>query len=142
LGIDYGFFNNRITGSINYFDKESTDLLADIAVPDGANLRNQFFNVGSVRTKGVEFSIESDIVKKNLNWNVAFNTTFIDQKIAGLGITVPSFQGYGGGIAGGRNKFRLTLSDMHQILFVYEQLYDADQRPIQGAYVDRNADGK
>jgi iron complex outermembrane receptor protein len=62
LGIDYGFFNNRITGSINYFDKESTDLLADIAVPDGANLRNQgFFNVGSVRTKGVEFSIESDI---------------------------------------------------------------------------------
>jgi iron complex outermembrane receptor protein len=82
LGIDYGFFNNRITGSINYFDKESTDLLADIAVPDGANLRNQgFFNVGSVRTKGVEFSIESDIVKnENLNWNVAFNTTFIDQK--------------------------------------------------------------
>jgi iron complex outermembrane receptor protein len=37
--------------------------------------------------------------------------------------------------------FRLTLSDMHQIHFVYEQLYDA-QRPIQGAYVDRNADGK
>jgi iron complex outermembrane receptor protein len=49
-----------------YFDKESTDL-ADIAVPDGANLRNQgFFNVGSVRTKGVEFSIESDIVKMRI----------------------------------------------------------------------------
>jgi iron complex outermembrane receptor protein len=42
------------------------DLLADIAVPDGANLRNQgFFNVGSV-TKGVEFSIESDIVKMRI----------------------------------------------------------------------------
>jgi iron complex outermembrane receptor protein len=66
------------------------------------------FNVGSVRTKGVEFSIESDIVKKNLNWNVAFNTTFIDQKIAGLGITVPSFQGYTGGIAGGRNNIQIN----------------------------------
>jgi TonB-linked SusC/RagA family outer membrane protein len=147
LGIDYGFFNNRITGSINYFDKESTDLLADIAVPDGANLRNQgFFNVGSVRTKGVEFSIESDIVKnENLNWNVAFNTTFIDQKIAGLGITVPSFQGYAtGGIAGGAgNNIQInSVGYAPNSFFVYEQLYDADQRPIQGAYVDRNADGK
>jgi iron complex outermembrane receptor protein len=46
-----------------------------------------------------------------LNWNVAFNTTFIDQKIAGLGITVPSFQGYAtGGIAGGAGiTFRLTV---------------------------------
>jgi iron complex outermembrane receptor protein len=65
LGIDYGFFNNRITGQ-STTDKESTDLLADIAVPDGANLRNRFFNVGSVRTKGVEFSIESDIVKMRI----------------------------------------------------------------------------
>jgi TonB-linked SusC/RagA family outer membrane protein len=148
LGIDYGFFNNRVTGSVNYFDKESTDLLADIAVPDGANLRNQgFFNIGSVRTKGVEFSIESDIVKNdNLNWNVAFNTTFIDQKIAGLGITVPGFEGYlaGDNIAGGNgNKVLInSVGYAPNSFFVYEQLYDADKRPIQGAYVDRNADGK
>jgi hypothetical protein len=56
-----------------------------------------------------------------LNWNVAFNTTFIDQKIAGLGITVPSFQGYATGGIAGINLFRLTLSDMHQIHFFYEQ---------------------
>jgi iron complex outermembrane receptor protein len=61
LGIDYGFFNNRITGQ-STFDKESTDLLAHIAVPDGAILEIRV-SVGSVRTKGVEFSIESDILK-------------------------------------------------------------------------------
>ena len=148
VGLDYGFFNDRITGSINYFDKKSTDLLADIAVPDGANLRNQgFFNVGSVRTKGVEFSIESDIVKNdNLTWNVAFNTTFIDQKISNLGITVPGFQGYlsGDNIAGGSgNKIQInSVGFAPNSFLVYEQLYDANKRPIQGAYVDRNQDGK
>ena len=148
LGIDYGFFNNRITGSVNYFDKESTDLLADIAVPDGANLRNQgFFNVGAVRTKGVEFSIESDIVKNdNLTWNVAFNTTFIEQKISNLGITVPGFQGYlaGDNIAGGSgNKIQVnSVGFTPNSFLVYEQLYDSNKRPIQGAYADRNQDGK
>ena len=148
LGIDYGFFDDRITGSINYFDKKSTDLLADIAVPDGANLRNQgFFNIGSVQTKGVEFSIASDIVKNdNLTWNVAFNTTYIDQKISELGITVPGFQGYlaGDNIAGGNgNKILINTVDYApNSFFVYEQLYDADKRPIAGAYVDRNVDGK
>ena len=148
VGIDYGFLNNRITGSINYFDKKSSDLLADIAVPDGANLRNQgFFNIGSVRTKGVEFSIESDIVKTDdLTWNVAFNTTYIDQKITELGITVPGFQGYlaGDNIAGGNgNKVQInSVGFTPNSFLVYEQLYDAEKRPIQGAYVDRNEDGK
>ena len=147
VGIDYGFFNNRITGSINYFDKESTDLLADIAVPDGANIRNQgFFNIGSVRTKGVEFSIQSDIIKNdNLTWNVAFNATYIDQKISELGVTVPGFQGYTtGAISGGANN-NIQINSVGYApnsFFVYEQLYDANKRPIQGAYVDRNADGK
>ena len=148
VGIDYGFLNDRITGTINYFDKKSTDLLADIAVPDGANLRNQgFFNIGSVRTKGLEFSIASDIVKNdNLTWNVAFNTTYIDQKIEELGITVPGFQGYltGDNISGGNgNKIQInSVGFTPNSFLVYEQLYDADNRPIQGAYVDRNNDGK
>jgi iron complex outermembrane receptor protein len=148
VGIDYGFFNDRITGSINYFNKKSTDLLADIAVPDGANIRNQgFFNIGSVDTKGVEFSIQSDIVKTdNLTWNVAFNTTYIDQKIADLGITVPGFQGYlaGENIAGGNgNKIQInSVGYAPNSFFVYEQLYDSNKRPIAGAYADRNGDGK
>ena len=147
LGIDYGFFNDRITGSINYFDKESTDLLAEIAVPDGANIRNQgFFNIGSVRTKGIEFNIQSDIVKtENLTWNLAFNTTYIDQKIDQLGITVPGFQGYftGDDIAGGGgNKIQInSVGFTPNSFFVYEQLYDANKKPIAGAYVDRNNDG-
>ncbi|MCW2118269.1 SusC/RagA family TonB-linked outer membrane protein [Flavobacterium sp. 7A] len=147
VGLDYGFFNNRITGSINYFDKKSSDLLADVLVPDGANLRNQGFNnIGSLSTKGLEFSIESDIVKTdNLRWNVAFNTTYINQKITDLGATVPGFTGYAvGDISGGQgNKIQInSVGSSPNSFFVFEQLYDANKRPIQGAYVDRNQDGK
>jgi iron complex outermembrane receptor protein len=112
------------------------------------NIINQgFFNIGSVRTKGLEFSIASDIIKSdNLNWNVAFNTTYIDQNISKIGINVPGFQGYliGDNIAGGNgNKILInSVGYAPNSFFVYEQLYDANKRPIAGAYVDRNADGK
>lgn len=148
VGVDFGFFNDRITGTVNYFDKKSSDLLADVAVPDGANIRNQgTYNIGSVRTKGIEFNIQSDIIKNdNLTWNMAFNTSYIDQKIDDLGITVPGFQGYltGDNIAGGSgNQIQVnSVGYAPRSFLVYEQLYDANKKPIAGAYVDRNGDGK
>jgi TonB-linked SusC/RagA family outer membrane protein len=148
VGIDYGFLNDKITGSINYFDKKSSDLLADVVVPDGANIRNSgTYNIGSVRTKGFEFNVQSDIIKNdNLTWNVALNATYIDQKITNLGITVPGFGGYlsGDNIAGGNgNQVQInSVGYAPNSFFVFEQLYDANKRPIQGAYVDRNGDGK
>ncbi|KAF2327120.1 MAG: TonB-dependent receptor [Flavobacterium nitrogenifigens] len=147
IGVDFGFFNERLTGTLNYFDKKSSDLLADIPVPDGANIRNQgYSNIGSVRTKGVEFSLQSDIIKNDkLTWNVAANVTYIDQKISDLGVTVPGFQGYitGDVIAGGTGNQVLIHSEGYapNSFFVFEQLYDANKRPIQGAYADRNGDG-
>ncbi|WP_348800474.1 SusC/RagA family TonB-linked outer membrane protein [Flavobacterium adhaerens] len=148
VGVDFGFFNDRITGTVNYFDKKSSDLLADVAVPDGANIRNQgTYNIGSVRTKGIEFNIQSDIIKNdNLTWNMTFNTSYIDQKIDDLGITVPGFQGYltGDNIAGGSgNQIQVnSVGYAPRSFLVYEQLYDANKKPIAGAYVDRNGDGK
>jgi len=148
VGFDFGFLHDRITGTINYFDKKSTDLLADVLVPDGANLRNQGFNnIGNLRTKGLEFSLQSDIIKKDdFNWNVAVNATYLDQKIESLGQTVEGFQGYevGDNIKGGNgNKVLInTVGFAPNSFFVYEQLYDANKKPIAGAYVDRNGDGK
>jgi len=126
----------------------ASDLLADIAYPDGANLRNSgFSNIGSVTTDGIEFNVNADIIKKdNLNWNVGFNVAYLNQEITDLGETVPGFQGYmtGDNIAGGsNNQIKInTVGFNPSSFYVYEQLYDANKRPIQGAYVDRNADGK
>ena len=147
-GVDFGFLENRINGSLNYFNKVASDLLADIAYPDGANLRNSgFSNIGNVTTDGIEFNVNADIIKKdNLNWNVGFNVAYLNQEITDLGETVPGFQGYitGDNIAGGTgNKVKInTVGFNPSAFYVYEQLYDANKKPIQGAYVDRDADGK
>ena len=148
VGLDFGFLENKINGSLNYFNKVASDLLADIAYPDGANLRNSgFSNIGSVTTDGIEFNVNVDIFKReNLNWNVGFNTTYLNQEITDLGTTVPGFQGYltGDNIAGGsNNRVKInTVGFNPGSFYVYEQLYDANKKPIQGAYVDRNVDGK
>ncbi|MBZ4044694.1 SusC/RagA family TonB-linked outer membrane protein [Flavobacterium hibisci] len=148
LGIDFGFLANRINGSLNYFNKKANDLLADIAYPDGANIRNAgFSNVGSVQTDGIEFNLNGDVLKsENLNWNLAFNATYINQEITDLGFTVPGFQGYmtGDNITGGSNN-RIKINSVGfnpAAFYVFEQLYDANKKPIQGAYVDRNQDGR
>ncbi|TRX35279.1 SusC/RagA family TonB-linked outer membrane protein [Flavobacterium sp. ZT3R18] len=148
VGLDFGFLDNRINGTINYFNKKASDLLADIAYPDGANLRNSgFSNIGSVTTDGIEFNVNVDVLKKdNLNWNVGFNMAYLNQEITDLGETVPGFQGYmtGDNIAGGsNNKIKINSVGFNPSSFyVYEQLYDANKKPIQGAYVDRDGDGK
>ncbi|MNS28008.1 Vitamin B12 transporter BtuB [compost metagenome] len=148
LGVDFGFLDNKINGSLNYFNKVASDLLADIAYPDGANLRNSgFSNIGSVTTQGIEFNVNVDVLRKdNLNWNVGFNMAYLDQEITDLGATVPGFQGYmtGDNIAGGsNNRIKInTVGFNPSSFYVYEQLYDANKKPIQGAYVDRNGDGK
>ena len=148
VGVDFGFLENRINGSLNYFNKVASDLLADIAYPDGANLRNSgFSNIGKVTTDGIEFNVNADIINKdNLNWNVGFNVAYLNQEITDLGETVPGFQGYmtGDNIAGGsNNQIKInTVGFNPSSFYVYEQLYDANKKPIQGAYVDRNGDGK
>src|SRR5690606_12542340 len=54
-GIDFGFLNNRITGSLDYYFKETSDLLAVIQVPAGSNLTNRLFtNVGTLENRGLE----------------------------------------------------------------------------------------
>ena len=64
LGIDYGLFDNKITGSINAFQKNSTDLLADAPVADGSNFTNRVIqNVGDLQVNGLEFTVNADIIK-------------------------------------------------------------------------------
>ncbi|HEX3023825.1 MAG TPA: SusC/RagA family TonB-linked outer membrane protein, partial [Chitinophagaceae bacterium] len=72
VAIDYGFLDNRISGSIEYYYRETTDLLNNIAQSAGTNFSNQIVaNIGSMTNKGVEFTINfQQIRKKNITWDV------------------------------------------------------------------------
>ncbi len=74
LGLDFGFLRNRITGSIDLYNKKSTDLLYNVRLPYEVGAPQMYTNVGSVRNKGVEISATGVIIQdKNWNWTVSAN---------------------------------------------------------------------
>lgn len=140
IGIDYGFFNDRLSGSLDFYEKKSTDLLAIVPYADGSNLTNQGFrNYGDFTSKGIEFSVSYDIFKGDgFNWTSTFNATFNDQEITAL----PADNAVGDIDGGGGNKIQINSVGYNpNAFYVYEQVYDVDGRPVEGVYVDRNQDG-
>ena len=141
-GLDYGLFNNRINGGVDVFYKVSKDLLVKGPLADGSNFSNAIFqNVGSFTTKGIEFSLNADVIKSdNFNWNVNFNATHFDRKINEL--IYHSVIRTGDNIAGTGTQAKVYQEGFAPDSFwVYKQLYDISGHPIEGAYADLNGDG-
>lgn len=149
IGLDYGFFNNRITGNLDLYHKKTTDLLNSIPQPAGTNFSAFFIaNVGSMENKGVEFNINTEIVKNNTwNWETGFNVTYNKNSITNLTV-VPKDATYrgiqAGGIAGGIGG---GFSQIQQVGYsrntfnLYQQVYDANGKPVENVFVDVNEDG-
>ncbi len=140
-GLDFGLYDNRITGSVEVFYKDSKDLLADVATADGSNFSNRSWqNIGSFTTKGAELSLSADVVRTEaVNWNLNFNATVFQREITKLN---SDFIIVGDLIAGTG-----TQGQVHQVGFapnsflLYKQLFDTAGKPIENAYSDINNDG-
>ena len=142
FGVDYGLFNDRISGSVGVFQKNSDDLLFDAAVPSGTNFTNRIIqNIGELEIQGLEFSINADIIKKeDFNWNVNFNGTFLDREITNLALGLDVEAGDISGGTGGKIQ-RMRVGFAPRSFYVFKQLYDTAGNAIEGAYVDLNGDG-
>ncbi len=147
-GLDYGFLDGRIGGSIDVYLKKTKDLLSVIPVAAGSNLTNQILtNVGNLENRGIEFAINgSPIRRKGLTWDVNFNVTYNQNKITKLTqVADPTFQGNpAGGIGGGVGNTIQIQSVGYSTFsyYVYKQVYDAAGKPVEGLYADLNGDGK
>ncbi len=79
LGLDYGFFGDRVTGSVEYYAKNTDDLIFRVPVAAGTNLSNFVTtNIGSVENRGFEFSLSTGLLKgggSGLDWDVSFNAS-------------------------------------------------------------------
>lgn len=142
VGLDYGLFNDRVSGALDVFYKETKDLIIRAAVPDGGNFSNVAYqNIGSFTTKGVEFSINADVVKTtNFNWNLNFNFTKYERRIKDLAFDSNIYLG-GTGAGTGGTVGVLSEGFTPYSFFVYKQLYTTAGQPIEGAYADLNGDG-
>jgi len=144
IGLDYGLFNGRISGSLDAFYKLTDDLyFNETPYADGSNFGNQGpANGGSFSTKGLELNINADVVKgNNFNWNVNFNATKFERRIESLpaGQTEVFLGGSGAGFGGTSLIRRVGFTP--DSFFVYKQLYNTDGSPLDGAFADLNGDG-
>lgn len=146
-GLDYAVLDNRLSGSVDVYYKKTKDLLNEVPIPAGANFSNKLLtNVGNITNKGVEFTINATPVQtKMFNWDVSLNLSINDTKITKLNLTEdPNYLGVlHGGVTGGTgNNIQIhSVGHTPGSFFVFKQLYDADGKPIEGAYADFNGDG-
>ena len=85
VGIDFGFFRNRISGSLEYFKKTSDDLLYDFPLPAGFGITSVMMNLAKVQNQGVEFVLNATPVQtRDFTWDVNFNFSYNADKILDL----------------------------------------------------------
>jgi TonB-linked SusC/RagA family outer membrane protein len=147
VALDFGFLNNRLTGTIDGYYRETKDLLSSVPVPAGANLTDLLTtNVGEMTSRGLEISLNGVIVQKeNFGWDTNFNITFQEREITKLNLSNDSnYFIPNGGISGGvGNTIQLWKPGYDPTtFFVFRQVYDANNNPIEGAYVDVNGDNQ
>lgn len=84
VGIDFGFFNNRISGEIDYYQKYTEDLLLSSLVPATTGFTSVYMNVGSLENKGWEFVLNTVNIDRSFKWNTSFNIAFNKNKVTDI----------------------------------------------------------
>lgn len=147
VGVDMGFLNNRITASLDWYLRETKDLLCSVTVPVGGATTNELdINVGTMRNIGLEFSISArPVVTKDFTWTVDYNVAWNKNEITKLNNSDdPNSLVQVGDIPGATG----NKGQAHKVgfpaysFYLFEQVYDANGNPIEGEYVDQNGDGQ
>ncbi len=147
VGLDFSIIQDRLNGSLDFYQRDTKDLLNRIPVPAGTNLTNFITtNIGNMENQGVELALFGTPVKTakvavELGANVAYNKNEITKLTA---IDDPTYEGIlTGGIAGGvgSNIQIHSVGFAPRSFYVFEQVYDEAGNIIEGEFVDRNADG-
>ncbi|WP_281297616.1 SusC/RagA family TonB-linked outer membrane protein [Flavobacterium limnophilum] len=138
IGLDWGLYNNRITGAFEVYYRVTDDLLNDVTIPSGTDFANNIVkNIGSLENKGFEINANAMLIQKtNFNWNLGFNYSYNENKITKLSIGDDS----GAGLLSG-NLLVNTVGYSRNTFFVYHQVYNAQGKPIEDQMVDLNSDG-
>ena len=97
LGLDFGFFNKRLYGSIDAYITNTDDLLLLAKIPQTSGYEYQYQNSGATENKGIELSLGADIVRsKDFKWSANFNISRNRNIIKSLGkdVTGDGLQSY------------------------------------------------
>lgn len=145
VGVDMGFLNNRVTVALDWYLRDSKDLLSNVTVAPGSATTNMMVqNIGTLRNMGVEGTIGAKIFDtQDFTWNSSINVAWNKNEITKLNATDDpnSFITTGGMGATGNTCQIHKIGYPAYSFYLYEQIYDQNGLPIEGAYVDQNGDG-
>lgn len=140
--LDFGFMNNRITGSIEGYYRKTTDLLSNINVPAGSSTVNRLdCNIGDLENYGVEFNIQAKpVVTNDFVWTLSYNVGWNKNKITKLNDPDARYT-TGDGVGPDGTVMVNAVGYPASSFYLYQQVYDENGAPIEGVYVDQNGDG-
>lgn len=97
IGIDFGFLKERITGSIDYYNKNTKDLLLELPVPITTGFSTTLTNIGSMNNRGIEIALNTvNVSSRKLRWTTALNLSILKNKVTGIGNLPYILQGSAG----------------------------------------------
>jgi len=146
-GIDFAFLNNRISGSIDYYFRNTTDLLNNVNVAMGTNFRKRVMsNIGSLQNQGVEFAINAVVLDygKKFKWDLGYNVTWNQNKITKINgdETMIDGSGYGGDGLSGKSITKYAIGYATNTFYLYEARKNYREDGSQYWYIiDQNEDG-
>ena len=146
VGIDFGFWNDRLTGNIDVYKRDTKDLLSYVQVAALSNLTNYLdTNIASMTNTGVEVELNGVLIeKRDMSWTAGINAAWNRNEITKLNASSENKAGVRtGGISGGTDNWVQYHDVGHPMssFYVYQQVYDKNGNPVFGQYVDRNNDG-
>jgi TonB-dependent starch-binding outer membrane protein SusC len=145
VGVDFGLFGDRITGTVDFYKKDTEDLINSIPVPGGSNFSNFLLtNVGNLVNKGVEITINTVPIKtEKFEWNFGFNFTYNENEVTKLLKTEdPNYPGVQvGGIGLQRYIQNIQVGYPVNTFLVFKQVYNDQGAPVEGLYVDKTGLG-
>lgn len=149
VGLDWGILDQRLSGSVDWYYRKTTDLLNYAPLSSMAGYKNQAWqNIGSLKNTGVEAAITWRAIQtKDWFWTMTYNFTYNKNEITDLngvsenGAPVVNTNikvGDGSGAYLQANQVGYAMNSY----YVYQQVYDKNGKPIENCVVDRNGNGK
>ncbi|HTL05401.1 MAG TPA: SusC/RagA family TonB-linked outer membrane protein [Gemmatimonadales bacterium] len=139
VGVDFSFLNNRVSGAVDYYKKNTDDLLFNVPVAAGTNLSNFVTtNIGSMKNSGIEATLSAELVHPRSGKGLRWATDFTAARNSNELTSINPFAGANaqrilvGGIAGGVGSNIQVLQPGVAVnsFYVYEHIRDASGKPI------------
>ncbi len=150
VGLDMAFLNNRITASLDWYLRDTKDLLAYVPVPAGMTTTNYMDrNIGELRNYGIEATVTAKpVVTKDFTWNTSFNIAWNRNELTELTGSATENDSYYLQAASNPASENAGALQIHKVgypaysYYLLEQVYDQNGDPIPNQYVDQNGDGE